>query len=208
MREPPFRPRASYITEGSIEWRRESARRSPPPLPPRWGDEPPSQPTDARSPQRERDRLHVAPPSAPEFIPAYQTSPLISLTGEELLKRQFPAREMLLAPWLPQKGLTMIFAERGIGKTWTGLNIAHAAAGGGAFLRWRALRPCRVVYVDGEMPAGALKDRYAAVVAEADFDAPADHFRLVAADLQPDGLPDLADPAAQKFYDAAIAEVL
>ena len=44
------------------------------------------------------------------------------------------------------------------------------------------------------------------IVAAADFDAPDDNFRLVAADLQPDGLPDLADPAAQRFYDAVIAD--
>jgi len=145
-----------------------------------------------------------ATPSGPEqYVPAYVKG-LVSLTGEELLTRQFPVREMLMSPWLPSKGLAMIFAERGIGKTWTGLNIAHAVAGGGTFLRWNAPKPSRVCYIDGEMPAGALKDRYAAVVAESSFDAPESHFRLVAADLQPDGLPDLADPAAQRFYDAVI----
>jgi hypothetical protein len=103
--------------------------------------------------------LHVAPP-APEYAPAYQSG-LVSLTGADLLQREFPARELLLSPWLPSKGLAMVFAERGIGKTWVGLNIAHATAGGGGFLRWRASRPSRVVYIDGEMPAGVLKDRYA-----------------------------------------------
>ena len=66
----------------------------------------------------------------------------------------------------------MVYAERGIGKTWVGLNIAHAVGGGGVFLRWLASTPRRVVYIDGEMPASALKDRYAAIVATADFDAP------------------------------------
>jgi hypothetical protein len=148
----------------------------------------------------------VAPPDAPRaYIPAY-TRGLISLTGEELLKRQFPPREMILSPFLPEKGLVMIFAERGIGKTWAGLNIAHAVAGGGSFLRWRAPRPRRAVYIDGEMSAEAIKDRYALIVAGAEFDAPEDNFRLVAADLQPDGLPDLSDPASQRFYDTAIAD--
>ena len=32
-------------------------------------------------------------------------------------------------------------------------------------------------------------------------DAPAADSRLAAADIQPDGLPDLADPEAQRFYD-------
>lgn len=150
-------------------------------------------------------RPHEAPAPSLQFTPAY-TRGLISLTGEELLKRHFPPREMILGPWLPQKGLAMIVASRGVGKTWVGLNIAHAVCGGAEFLRWKATKARRVCYIDGEMPTGALKDRFATIVAASDFEAPEDHFRLVAADLQPDGLPDLADPSAQRFYDSAIAD--
>lgn len=150
--------------------------------------------------------IRVATADAPPaFVPAY-TRGLVALSGGELLQREFPPRRFFLSPWLPEKGLAMIFAERGIGKTWVGLNIAHATAGGGGFLRWHAPRPRRVVYIDGEMPASALKDRYAAIVAASAFDAPEDGFRLIAADLQPDGLPDLADPGAQRFYHAEIAD--
>lgn len=151
------------------------------------------------------NRRPSAANTSSEFVPAY-TRELVALSGEELLKRDFPPREQLLAPWLPSKGLAMLFAERGCGKTWVSLNIAHAVAGGGSFLRWQATRPSRVCYIDGEMPAASLKDRYAAIVAAADFDAPEDNFWLVAADLQPDGLPDLADPAAQRFYDTVISD--
>ena len=133
------------------------------------------------------ETIRVEAPQAPSaLVPAY-TKGLVALSGTELLKHDFPPREMVLSPWLPEKGLAMIFAERGIGKTWVGLNIAHATAGGGSFLRWRAPCPKRVVYIDGEMPAAMIKDRYAAIVAGADFDAPEDNFRLVAADLQQDG---------------------
>jgi hypothetical protein len=59
--------------------------------------------------------------------------------------------------------------------------------------------------IPGQISA-EINNRYAAIVAGSDFDAPEDHFRLVAADMQPDGLPDLADPAAQRFYDEAIAD--
>lgn len=37
-----------------------------------------------------------------EFVPAYQKG-LVSLTGKELLKREFPPREMLLSPIIPKK---------------------------------------------------------------------------------------------------------
>lgn len=139
------------------------------------------------------------------YVPAY-TKGLTTLTGAELLQRDFPPREMLLSPFLPQKGLAMVFAERGIGKTWVGLNVAHAVSGGGTFLKWAATRPCNVIYIDGEMPASVLKDRYAHIVATADFDAPEDNLRFMAADLQQDGLPDLADASAQHFYDDYIKD--
>jgi hypothetical protein len=142
---------------------------------------------------------------ATAYVPAY-TKGLISLDGEELLSRIFPPRSLMLSPWLPDKGLAMIFAPRGVGKTWIALSIAHAIASGGDFLRWRAPTPRRVVYIDGEMPAVTLQDRYAAVVAASGMDAPRTNFRLVAADIQQDGLPDLADVEAQRFYDSAIAD--
>jgi hypothetical protein len=140
---------------------------------------------------------------ADHSAPAY-TRHLVTLTGAQLLEQQFPPREMIVSPWLREKGLSMIFAERGIGKTWVGLNIAHAVAGGGSYLRWQAPGRRRVVYIDGEMPAYVLQERYASMVAASDCDAPEDSFRLVAADLQEDGLPDLADPNSQHFYDEVI----
>lgn len=74
-----------------------------------------------------------------EFVPAYSKG-LKTLDGGQLLTANFPLRSQMLAPWLPDKGLAMIFAPRGIGKTWIALSIAQAVAGGGEFLRWRATR--------------------------------------------------------------------
>lgn len=141
----------------------------------------------------------------PTHVPAY-TKGLKILDGEQLLSTEFPPRALMLTPWLPDKGLTMIFAPRGVGKTWKALGVAHAVASGGVFLCWRAPRPRRVLYVDGEMPMATLQERYAAVVRASMTDAPAANFRLLAADAQPDGLPDLADLEAQRFYDSAIAD--
>ena len=190
MNKPPYHYNTAISEQAAREWRSDVDSRDPLPL--------------SLKQAYGAGRNHMAPAFS-EYVPAY-TRELVALTGEELLARQFPKRELMLAPWLPTKGLAMLFAERGIGKTWVGLNIAHAVAGGGGFLKWQATCPRRVCYVDGEMPAGALKERYASIVTAADFDAPDDNFRLVAADLQPDGLPDLADPSAQRFYDAVIAD--
>jgi hypothetical protein len=51
-----------------------------------------------------------------------------------------------------------------------------------------------------------LKERYAKIVAASGKDAPKENFRLVAADYQQDGLPDLSDPDDQKYYDTVIAD--
>ena len=134
------------------------------------------------------------------FIPAYEQG-LRTLTAADLLKIDFPPRERLLSPWLPEKGLAMIFAERGVGKTWVGLNVGYAVASGGSYLNWTSPKPRRVVYVDGEMPAVDLKERLAVIAAGAEKDCSEDMLTFIAADLQRDGLPDLSDPHAQRFYD-------
>ena len=143
--------------------------------------------------------------AAPAYVPAYQRG-LKVLDAEEFLKAKFPPRTLMLAPWLPDKGLAMAFAPRGVGKTWFALSVAHAVATAGQFLRWRAPRPRRVLYIDGEMPAVALQGRYAAVMDGAGVELARENFRLLAADIQPDGLPDLADAEAQRFYEPAIAD--
>lgn len=115
------------------------------------------------------------------------------IVAREFLRMSLPARELLLAPWLPAKGLTMIAAPRGLGKTHLALAIACAVARGGRCLKWQAPKPQRVLYVDGEMPAAALQERLARIVAANDVnDAANENFALLAADQCELGLPDLA----------------
>jgi hypothetical protein len=139
------------------------------------------------------------------YVPAYTTG-LKVLNAEQLLTAKFPERGLILAPWLPEQGLAMIFSPRGVGKTWIALSIAHAVAGGGKFLGWQAQRPRRVLYLDGEMPTTLLQNRYAEVVRSLGIDIDPDNFKLVAADFQPDGLPDLSNIDAQRFYDRVLAD--
>lgn len=146
-------------------------------------------------------------PAKPEgYQPAYRLS-LNPINAQQLLTRQFLPRATILSPWLPQQGLAMIHGARGLGKTHIGLNVAYAVASGGSFLGWQADQPRRVVYIDGEMPAALLKTRFAAIVANSQKEPPSpDYFRLVASDLEPDGLPDLADPEAQRYFDDVIKD--
>ena len=140
------------------------------------------------------------------------TKPSLRLvTAAELLTMKVPVRQMALAPILPQPGLSMLYAPRGMGKTHVALSLAYAMASGGKALRWQAPQPRRVVHVDGEMPAGALQERLAQIVRGAGYTPPADDFlRFLAADLMPDGLSSIARPEVQAALDAATedAEVL
>ena len=70
-----------------------------------------------------------APPDALAGDPG-----LCVLTLSELLTREFPEREAILAPWLLTQSLSMIHAWRGVGKTHVALGIAYAVATGGKFL--------------------------------------------------------------------------
>lgn len=90
---------------------------------------------------------------------------LFALSAEELLARDIKPRQLLLDPILPEQGLVMLYAYRGIGKTFVALGIAAAVSSGGPFLRWTAPRVRKVLYVDGELPASTLKERLAKILA-------------------------------------------
>jgi hypothetical protein len=140
-----------------------------------------------------KDVLAQFPAAAPEPAPAFSAP--ISLA--DFLAMEIPSRKLLLAPWLPEKGLAMIAAPRGIGKTHVALNIAYAVASGGDFLGWKAEHPSRVLYLDGEMPTVMLQERLARIVKDAESTPPGDALAFMVADLSERGAPDLSDPDAQ-----------
>ncbi|MBI1777459.1 MAG: AAA family ATPase [Proteobacteria bacterium] len=120
------------------------------------------------------------------------------VTAEELLRLELPPRQNLLTPWLPRQGLAMVFAKRGVGKTHVALGIAYAVASGGRFLKWQAPEPGRVLYVDGEMPASAVKERLAAIARAGDSSLPKpDWLRIITPDLQASEIPSLTEYEGQ-----------
>jgi hypothetical protein len=124
---------------------------------------------------------------------------------KDFLELSLPPREMVMSPWLPDKGLAMICAPRGVGKTLLGLSIAYAIAAGINLLNWEAPRPRRVIYIDGEMPAQATQERLRAV--ERGLSAERldpDYLKILSADITPRGLPDLCTEEGQAELDAAI----
>ena len=110
---------------------------------------------------------------------------------------------MLLDPIIPEKGLAMLYASRGTGKTHIALGVAYAVATGTGFLRWKAPKPRRVLLIDGEMPAAALQERLASIVAGVtEAEANPDTIRILAGDLiEEGGIGNLASPEVQAELD-------
>lgn len=123
---------------------------------------------------------------------------IVVVEAADLLSATFPARDMLLSPWLESQSLSMVYAWRGVGKTHVALGIAYALASGGEFLGWRSNQPVPVLYIDGEMPGAALRERLARIVEGSDNEAAPGSLRFVTPDLQKDGImPNLATREGQ-----------
>jgi putative DNA primase/helicase len=83
------------------------------------------------------------------------------LTARELIALDVPEREFIIEPWLPCMGLAMIFAKRGMGKTYLALSMAiEIAKGQTKFLgHYNIPKARRVLYIDGELPLAELQSR-------------------------------------------------
>ena len=127
---------------------------------------------------------------------------LRTVTAHQFLSHEFPPRENLLAPWLSSQGLAQLYASRGAGKTHLAINIAYAVASGGPFLKWKAPKPRRTLYVDGEMPGVVMQERLASLITGAAAEPPSpEYLKILTPDLQDIGLPDISTPAGQKIYE-------
>ncbi len=131
-------------------------------------------------------------------------SPVV-ITAGNLLSREFPPRNNLLSPWLPEQGLCLLHAYRGVGKTHISLGIGCAVATGSSFLNWKADKPRGVLFIDGEMPAVTIKERIAGTMANMDKSL-ADNLQIITPGLQQGSIPDLGSPEGQAQVDTILTE--
>src|SRR5262245_34948550 len=147
----------------------------------------------------------LAMPDAP--CPAADPARLRPIDLGELLALAIRPRGMLLDPVIPEHGMAMLYAARGIGKTHVALGIAHAVACGTSFLTWRAQRPRRVLVVDGEMPGVALRERLHAIVAGSGVAPAPGMLGVLAGDLLVGGIGNLAAAPEQAELEAQLGGV-
>jgi hypothetical protein len=115
----------------------------------------------------------------------------------ELFKLDIPERQMILDPIIPEKGLAMLYASRGIGKTHLACGISYAAATATGFLKWQSTTARRVLHCDGEMPADALRERFAQVMAGSTIKPAPGMLNILTADLIEMGIGNLASSKVQ-----------
>lgn len=156
-----------------------------------FGDEEPTPPTDGDAPNARRVR---------------RASALSALTLPDLLAMDIPERRRLLNPWLRERDLAMIFARRGVGKSYLAHGVTVAVAAGARFLCWEAPGPGTVLLVDGELPLSVLQARLRRTVELLQAD-PGDRLRVIAADAQDTGIPTISGEQGQAAIEPHLAGV-
>lgn len=129
-----------------------------------------------------------------------EPGPLRVVTHRELAELDVPEPLRFLDPIINEGGLTMLFAKRGVGKTWVALCIAIAiACGRSALGRWTAPEPRKVLYVDGEMSLHMLRERLSGLYPEGNSELiPDGNLRIVTPELQCGSMPNLTTPEGQR----------
>lgn len=146
-----------------------------------------------------------------ETTEATAGSGLETITLGRLLAHPFPPREHVLAPWFRDAESVLLWAPPGLGKSLLALSMALAVAGGGEVLGWKAPKPRRVMYLDGEMHAADLRDRLEMLrgaVAGLDAEATEENFLLLSRQLQRDPFAPFPDIASEEGADEVIARAL
>ena len=81
------------------------------------------------------------------------------VTSRELQSLDLPKREPILGSWFLEGDLGFIYGPRGLGKTWLTMHMAKSISQGTNCGNWACNTPRPILYIDGEMPAVAMKER-------------------------------------------------
>lgn len=130
---------------------------------------------------------------------------------DELQTMNLPPIEWILYPFIPVKGVCMIAAPRGVGKSFFAMTMALAVSSGASFLGFRADKAYRVLYVDGEMNGRTLQDRFKLLSVGLEQDGVSikhENLHIYGCDFQDNAvMPDIANPNHWVAIDTAIKQI-
>jgi len=130
-----------------------------------------------------------------------QTRGLVAITADTFLNMDLPVREMIVDPILASQSLALLYAPRGVGKTFFAIAIAHAIASGGSLFGWSVPKPRGVLLVDGELPGRVLHERICVVAQASGSTERLERLKLITPDLQGVPMPDLATREGQDLVE-------
>ena len=130
------------------------------------------------------------------------------LTLHEFMDWHIPPREHLLYPVMPEQGLILLYAPRGLGKTYVALGMGLAVAAGRKLFNWDGRRARRILYIDGEMPARAMQERLGKLAKSLNLSEEVlNNFSLITPDIQNRPMPNLATQDGQETLDPYLKDV-
>jgi putative DNA primase/helicase len=101
---------------------------------------------------------YVAPIQEKEQGPLLLESAILEV--DHFISTPVPIKRMILKPWLSEQSITEISGWRGTGKTWCGVSIVNSATSGEPWGPWKVATLVPALYVDGELPAQDVQDRF------------------------------------------------
>jgi hypothetical protein len=91
--------------------------------------------------------------------PEIKITSLPPLTLNEWRDRELLPADFIMGNWLTTTTRCLLTSDTGLGKTNFGLAIGMRVAAGQDFMHWQGRRPCRVLFIDGEMSRPLFKLR-------------------------------------------------
>ena len=147
-------------------------------------------------------------PGEPGAIPRNSpgNSPIRTIDAVALMEQKLPPRKLIINPWLHERGLAMIYAARGVGKTFFALEMALGAATGTPFLGWHVEKPVRVLYIDGEMSMIDIQQRLLKMERGRRDQLPG-MINFITPEMQEGPPPDLSQPGWHRRLEPLVQEV-
>lgn len=123
---------------------------------------------------------------------------------DEFLAERIDPPKPMLGTWLPVRGLAMVYARTGVGKSIFCLSLALSVASGRKCFGWECPAAKRVLYIDGELPQDHLQTTLRRLCAGLELDKDDIPMWILTIDKQPNGAPKIDHMSDQAAIEAFI----